>query len=127
MYEGWFLPAGTVVIGNTLSVSEAHIHIVPHSLRSRLRSEILHDEANVGQHPERFIPERYLPGGGATLTTADVAFGYGRRICPGRFMGRATDWIAIASILSALDISPALDKHGKEIIPEEIYEAGLAV
>lgn len=127
MYEGWFLPAGTVVIGNTLSVSEANIRIVPHSLRSRLRSEILHDEANVGQHPERFIPERYLPGGGATLTTADVAFGYGRRICPGRFMGRATDWIAIASILSALDISPALDEHGKEIIPEEIYEAGLAV
>ena len=127
MYEGWFLPAGTVVIGNTLSVSETNMHIVPNSLRSRLRSEILHDEANVGQHPERFIPERYLPGGGATLTTADVAFGYGRRICPGRFMGRATDWIAIASILSALDISPALDEHGKEIIPEEIYEAGLAV
>ncbi|KAH9987708.1 CyP450 monooxygenase [Russula vinacea] len=107
VYEGWFLPAGTLVIGNT--------------------HEILHDEANVGQHPERFIPERYLPGGGATLRTADVAFGYGRRICPGRFMGRATDWIAIASILSAFDIFPALDKHGQEIIPEETYQSGLAV
>jgi cytochrome P450 len=107
VYEGWFLPAGTLVIGNT--------------------QEILHDEANVGQHPERFIPERYLPGGGATLRTADVAFGYGRRICPGRFMGRATDWIAIASILSAFDISPARDEHGREIIPEEIYQSGLAV
>ena len=98
-------------------------------VRSRLRlpSEILHDEANVGQHPERFVPERYLPGGGATLSTADVAFGYGRRICPGRFMGRATDWIAIASILSAFDISRALGELGQEIIPEEIYQSGLAV
>lgn len=61
------------------------------------------------------------------MKTADVAFGYGRRICPGRFMGRATDWLAIASILAAFDISPALDERGKEIIPEEIYESGLAV
>jgi cytochrome P450 len=89
-------------------------------------SGLLHDEVNVGPHPERFVPERYLPGGGATLSTADIAFGYGRRICPGRFMGRATDWIAIASILSAFDISPALDEHGREIIPEEIYQSGLA-
>ena len=89
-------------------------------------SGLLHDEANVGPHPERFVPERYLPGGGATLRTADVAFGYGRRICPGRFMGRATDWIAIASVLAAFDISPALDEDGREIIPEEIYQSGLA-
>jgi cytochrome P450 len=89
-------------------------------------SGILHQEENVGPHPDRFIPERFLPGGGATLGTADVAFGYGRRICPGRFMGRATSWIAIASVLAAFDIFPALDEHGKEIIPEEIYLAGLA-
>jgi hypothetical protein len=61
------------------------------------------------------------------LKTADVAFGYGRRICAGRFMGRATDWLAIVSILAAFDISRALDEHGKEIVPEEIYESGLAV
>lgn len=91
-----------------------------------LYSGLLHDEANVGPHPERFVPERYLPGGGATLSTADVAFGYGRRICPGRFMGRATDWIAIASVLAAFDISPALDEYGREVIPEEIYQSGLA-
>jgi hypothetical protein len=41
-------------------------------------------------------------------------------------MGRSTDWIAIASILSTFDISPALDEHGQEIIPEEIYQSGLA-
>jgi cytochrome P450 len=87
---------------------------------------LLHDEKNVGSHPERFVPERYLPSGGATLSSADVAFGYGRRICPGRFMGRATDWIAIASVLAAFDVSPALDEHGREIIPEEIYQSGLA-
>ncbi|KAI0297570.1 cytochrome P450 [Multifurca ochricompacta] len=107
VYEGWLLPAGTLVIGNSWG--------------------ILHDEANVGSHPEQFIPERYLPGGDATVGTADVAFGYGRRICPGRYMGRATDWIAIASVLATFNISPARDKLGREIIPEEIYESGLAM
>ncbi|KAI0299840.1 cytochrome P450 [Russula brevipes] len=91
VYDGWFLPAGSVVIGNTCG--------------------ILHQEENVGPHPDRFVPERFLPGGGATLGTAEVAFGYGRRI---------------SSVLAAFDISPALDEHGKEIIPEEIYLAGLA-
>lgn len=80
----------------------------------------------MGPHPERFIPERYLPGGGANIRTADTAFGYGRRICPARFMGRSTDWIAIACVLSAFDISPALDENGREIIPEELYKSGLA-
>jgi hypothetical protein len=40
-------------------------------------------------------------------------------------MGRSTDWIAIASILAAFDISPALDELGREIIPEEIYLSGI--
>jgi hypothetical protein len=41
-------------------------------------------------------------------------------------MGRSTDWIAIASVLSAFDISPTLDENGREIIPEELYKSGLA-
>jgi hypothetical protein len=41
-------------------------------------------------------------------------------------MGRATDWIAIASVLAAFDISPALDEYGREVIPGEIYQSGLA-
>jgi cytochrome P450 len=95
-------------------------------LRTHILRGILHDEENVGPNPERFVPDRYLPGGGATVCTADVAFGYGRRICPGRFMGRSTDWISIASILAAFDITPALDGNEQEIIPEEIYISGLA-
>jgi len=41
-------------------------------------------------------------------------------------MGRATDWIAIASVLATFNISPALDEYGREVIPEEIYQSGLA-
>ncbi|KAI0275201.1 cytochrome P450 [Gloeopeniophorella convolvens] len=107
IYNGYFLPAGTLVLGNSWA--------------------ILHDKANVGSNPERFVPERYLPGGGATLVTADVAFGYGRRICPGRFMGRSTDWISMASILATFDITPAHDEQGREIIPEEMYEPGVVM
>ncbi|KAH9973229.1 cytochrome P450 [Lactifluus volemus] len=127
VYEGWFLPAGTLVIGNSWYVFNylRCYHPLTHAHSQILRG-ILHDEENVGPNPERFVPERYLPGGGATVCTADVAFGYGRRICPGRFMGRSTDWISIASILAAFDITPALDGNEQEIIPEEIYISGLA-
>jgi len=48
-----------------------------------------------------------------------VAFGYGRRVCPGRFMAEAQVWISIACILSVFDISPAMDGNGQpiEVVP----------
>ncbi|KAG2043714.1 hypothetical protein BDR03DRAFT_939713, partial [Suillus americanus] len=55
------------------------------------------------------------------------AFGYGRRICPGRHFAELSLWAAIASILSTVRITKAKDSEGKEIpvIPE--YTTGLSI
>ncbi|KAJ7617238.1 cytochrome P450 [Roridomyces roridus] len=87
-YGGYRIPRGSLVIGNTWA--------------------ILHDERNYPD-PHLFKPERFLlPDGRLDPGALDpqAAFGYGRRLCPGRHFARSTLWIAIASILAVFDISP---------------------
>jgi hypothetical protein len=47
------------------------------------------------------------------------------RICPGRYLADPSLWIAVASILATMRISKALDKDGKEIIPDVKFTGGL--
>ncbi len=90
-------------------------------------SAILHDE-DVYPEPTRFNPDRYFKDGKWNPDVPDptpVVFGFGRRICPGRFLLRESMWIAVAMILSTLTISKAVDEAGHEITPEESYTPGL--
>lgn len=81
---------------------------------------ILHDE-KVYPEPEVFNPERYLKDGALNLEMTDPtligAFGYGRRICPGRFLAQKSVWISVTSILASMNISCAIDEHGASIKP----------
>ncbi|KAI9452763.1 cytochrome P450, partial [Lactarius psammicola] len=101
VYEGYFLPAGSIVIGNTWA--------------------LLHDES-VFPEPSRFRPERFLD---PDVKLPDAVFGFGRRICPGRFMARSSMWITIASVLAAFEISPITNGDGVPLIPEEDFTTGL--
>ncbi|KAH7909414.1 cytochrome P450 [Hygrophoropsis aurantiaca] len=107
-YNGYFIPAGTTVIGNTWT--------------------ILHDERNYFQ-PMKFMPERFLTPDGkpdeSVLDPAAAAFGYGRRICPGRFAADAQLWISVACILMVFDITPAIDKDGRPIPVKPAFESGM--
>nr|VWO99449.1 Non-specific serine/threonine protein kinase (EC [Ganoderma boninense] len=94
-YNGYFIPKHSVVIPNTWA--------------------FLHDPA-VYPEPDAFIPERFLKGGrfGTTLQPDPVmAFGFGRRICPGRHYAFATLFIYMASILCTFNIAPPVDEDGK--------------
>jgi len=94
-YDGYFIPKGTLVIGNSWS--------------------ILHDP-EVYPDPEEFRPERFLDDGvNPPAPYPDAAFGYGRRICPGRFFSDKELFIVIVSVLASLDISPPVDKSGNPI------------
>ena len=69
---------------------------------------------------------RFMTADGSCLDTSVqdpilAAFGFGRRICPGRFMALDTMWITIASILAVFDIVKAKDEEGKEITPSGEY------
>lgn len=50
-----------------------------------------------------------------------AAFGYGRRICPGRFMARDSMWITVACTLAVFDIQPMKGPDGCPIVPSGEY------
>lgn len=66
--------------------------------------------------PEVFKPERFLPPQNAPDPTSH-AFGYGRRVCPGKYLATDSTYITIARILAVFDISRGVDDKGAEIEP----------
>ncbi|TFK25351.1 cytochrome P450 [Coprinopsis marcescibilis] len=109
-YRGYHLPAGSVVIPNAWAM--------------------LHDE-KVYPEPFRFNPDRFMKDGKLDLKTQrdpnHACFGFGRRICPGRFMAFSAVWLAIASILYVFDIEKKKDECGNDIEPLEEYISTLVV
>ncbi|KAK7460408.1 hypothetical protein VKT23_009129 [Stygiomarasmius scandens] len=95
-YNGYFIPKGTTVIGNAWAV--------------------LHDES-IYPDPMEFKPERFLKQEGrpSPPDSGLYAFGFGRRICPGRFFALDAAWLAVACVLATFDIIKAFDADGEEI------------
>ncbi|KAI0651028.1 cytochrome P450 [Trametes meyenii] len=108
VYNGYHLPAGSIVVGNSWA--------------------ILHDEKTFPD-PEAFIPERFLNPNGSLRTemrdAESAAFGFGRRICPGRHLACSSIWIAIASVLSTFTLSKPVDEDGHVVEPDGGYLSGL--
>ncbi|KAI0772489.1 cytochrome P450 [Trametes elegans] len=97
VYEGYLIEKGSYVMVNIWA--------------------ILHDEKRY-HDPFTFNPDRFLKGGALDPTVFDpeeVAFGFGRRICPGRYMAYDGMWITVASVLACFEIGTAMDESGREI------------
>ncbi|KAF8154806.1 cytochrome P450 [Crassisporium funariophilum] len=109
-YNGYFIPAGTTVIGNSWG--------------------ILHDPKTYPE-PMRFNPDRFMgkgKGEGQHISPMDPlspSFGYGRHACPGRHIAEAQVWISIACILSVFDISAPVDKKGTPIDIKPAFSSGM--
>ncbi|KAF8876756.1 cytochrome P450 [Infundibulicybe gibba] len=106
VYEGYLIPEGATVLGNAWA--------------------ILHDPA-IYPEPYEFQPERYLTEPKPPHPGSIGVFGFGRRACPGRYLGTSSGWIAIASILSAFHITKSVDANGKTVEPPIEYTDGLIV
>lgn len=95
IYEGYFIPKGTIVIANVW--------------------HILHDEANFANAFE-FNPSRWIKDGRLDEELVEkfgnLSFGFGRRICPGRFMAWDAIYLMVVSILSCYNIAPLKDENG---------------
>ena len=81
--------------------------------------------------PEEFKPERFLNNDGSVRDdpTLSIAFGVGRRICPGRHFVDATIFIVASSILSVFNVMKATDENGYEIPvdPAALVQTGVLV
>lgn len=108
VYEGYFVPKGSQVLVNAWSM--------------------LHDPIAYPD-PEAFRPERFLAPDGTLIEDPLLtsAFGWGRRLCPGRFLADSTAWAVVASVLSAFNVSKAKDAEGREIsVDTEFTDHGAA-
>ncbi|KAG6908817.1 hypothetical protein DXG01_003170 [Tephrocybe rancida] len=107
-YNGYRLPKGSIIIANAWAM--------------------LHDE-NIYPCPFEFDPDRFMKGEKLDPDAKDpshAAFGFGRRICPGRYMAFSAIWIAVASIAATYDITKARDANGDVIEPSHEYSSTLA-
>ncbi|KAN0081290.1 Cytochrome P450 [Tylopilus felleus] len=84
VYEGYYIPQGATIMANVWAIS--------------------HDEKRYPD-PEMFIPERFLrEDGSLDDDKITYAFGFGRRICPGRHVADASVWSAIVCMLTLFQI-----------------------
>ncbi|KDQ54621.1 hypothetical protein JAAARDRAFT_135284 [Jaapia argillacea MUCL 33604] len=75
---------------------------------------------------EKFDPSRYLCSENSDpealsfegLVDGHYLFGFGRRICPGRYLASKSVWLAVTRILWAFSILPVVDIDGKPILPD---------
>jgi cytochrome P450 len=96
-YKGYFIPKGATII----------------PLFNTMRGD-----AALYDSPTVFRPERWIG------KTHSSNFGYGRRVCPGRFIARPSVVIAIARLLWAFDIKP---RDGKPLsVDESMFTEELA-
>ncbi|KAK7437469.1 hypothetical protein VKT23_018540 [Stygiomarasmius scandens] len=112
-YRNYLLPKGTMIFINTWG--------------------IYHDP-EMYDDPEVFNPDRYLGNPTGTKAGVDIrdfrntniAFGGGRRICPGMHLANASLALNVMNLLWAFDFSPAVDPSTGNTIPVDIfnYEKG---
>ncbi|KIJ41822.1 hypothetical protein M422DRAFT_255142 [Sphaerobolus stellatus SS14] len=102
--DGYFIPKGAIVIGNSWM--------------------LLREVADFGANPDSFDPARFFEKGRRDPGQTG-AFGYGRRICPGRYMAENSLFIAVASILQVFNISPAKDSLGNDVLPDYEWISGV--
>ncbi|KAJ6498326.1 cytochrome P450 [Mycena vulgaris] len=86
-YLGKHIPAKTTVLANI--------------------SAMLHDK-EVYDDPDEFNPDRFISQAPAP-DPARAAFGFGRRVCPGRFFADDSIWIAMVHILHIFTIKGEMD------------------
>ncbi|KAH8094866.1 cytochrome P450 98A3 [Cristinia sonorae] len=94
-YNGYFIPKGTIAIANVWAM--------------------MRDPEDYPE-PDVFKPERFIKDGKINTDIRNpntMAFGFGRRICPGRHLSNAMFRLFIASILHVFNVEAGRGRDGK--------------
>ncbi|KAF9261945.1 cytochrome P450 [Marasmius fiardii PR-910] len=108
IYEGNLIPGGSTIVPNAWAV--------------------LHNESLYGPDVMSFNPDRFMKEGKDVAPNPElIAFGFGRRICPGRYLAIDSVWLAITYLLVNFTIAKEVDKDSAvEYSHGLIREAGNA-
>ncbi|RPA95776.1 cytochrome P450 [Choiromyces venosus 120613-1] len=93
-YLGYRIPKGAWVVGNSWG-----IHLDP----------------EVYPNPNDFNPDRF-----DDETLGHVAFGFGRRACPGKYIAKNSLFINISRLLWSFDIGPKIRPDGTEVLVDDM-------
>lgn len=95
IYRGYYIPKGTIVMPNVWLLSR---------------------DQDSGIDPEAFAPERFLDTHvkKTAIDPYSYVFGFGRRMCPGRFLADNSVFILVTSMVATVRISKPKDSHGVE-------------
>ncbi|KAI5122656.1 hypothetical protein M0805_007918 [Coniferiporia weirii] len=101
VYRGWMIPEKSIVFANIW--------------------QLMRDEKHF-PNPEAFVPERHahIPTANGSQSGEDngytegddpssIVFGFGRRVCPGKFFAESMLWMVFANVLASFDIEPYED------------------
>ncbi|KAF9553642.1 cytochrome P450 [Agrocybe pediades] len=101
-YKGYLIPKGASIFANVWAMGR--------------------DESRYPD-PYSFKPERFLDESGQINDDDRIlAFGFGRRVCVGKYIASSTMWLMIVSILACFNIEKAKDENGNYIEIDDEYE-----
>jgi len=102
-YKGMYIPKGTTLYANIWAMSR--------------------NEEDYGPDGDEFRPERFLEP--SVRDPQSFIFGFGRRICPGRFLAENSVFLAICYILQVFRITKAVNEDGSEKPLEPEWVSGM--
>jgi cytochrome P450 len=78
----------------------------------------IHHDPRLYTDPDTFNPDRFLTSqldlsSNEVFTSGHSGFGFGRRICPARYLAGKTVFIAAIRMLWAFDFRPVIDDKGE--------------
>ncbi|KAL1938327.1 hypothetical protein VTO73DRAFT_11778 [Trametes versicolor] len=105
VYNGYYIPKGSIVMIN--------------------QWKMLHDPETYAD-PFTFNPDRFLPKDGSEpeYDPRKIAFGFGRRICPGMYLAEPSVLMVAAMLLAVYDIADPRTAAGVPITPETVECTG---
>ncbi|KAJ3504166.1 hypothetical protein NLJ89_g8080 [Agrocybe chaxingu] len=106
VYEGYFIPKGSIVMPNIW--------------------HMLHD-LEVYPNPGESNPDRFNGSDIKMEKGKDLVFGFGRRVCTGRYFAEATLFAIVSTMLATCEVLPGQDADGKEVLPEFAYSSGAII
>ncbi|KIK52524.1 hypothetical protein GYMLUDRAFT_180036 [Collybiopsis luxurians FD-317 M1] len=103
-YKGYIIPKDTIVLPNVWAVSVDEKSGIPSS---------------------RFAPERHMKEHvkETAIDPASYAFGFGRRVCPGRFLGENNLFLLVSGLMAIFNVKESPGDNNTPLNPE--YKSGL--